>query len=203
MLDGIGALPGIRLDLATYLDDSEGRLLGLRDSTVWKFERRQRFRQPESDSWTAFSQGRWTEALRLLEDNRPSLQRELGSLAESGTVVTRVRVVEQPLDPYLQWELHSLFLRTQYGERIRVIAPPQIPHSEGSEPLPEVLTLGEGVTYRILYDDAGVLSGAVRHTDPDVTLGCRDDIAKLYDAGEDLAAFFHRDVAPLDPPAGQ
>jgi hypothetical protein len=203
MLDGIGALAGDRLDLTTYLDDSEDRILGLHDSTVWKFERQQRFRQPESDSWTAFSQGRWAESLRLLEDNRPSVERELASFTRSGSVVKRVRVVEQPLDPYLQWELHSLFLRARCGELIRVIAPHQVPFSETSRTLPEVLTVGEVVTYRILYDDQGVLTGAVRFTDPDVTLGCRTDIAKLYEAGEDLAAFFHREVAPLDPPSGQ
>jgi hypothetical protein len=55
----------------------------------------------------------------------------------------------------------------------------------------------------VLYDNTGVLTGAVRFTDPDVTLGCRSDIAKLYEAGEDLAPYFRREVAPLFPPSGQ
>lgn len=185
---------------APYLEDFDTRFWSVRDSVVWKVERQQDFRQPESPSWTACDEGRWEESLRLLEDNRGALRRQFARIAASGSAVRRVRVVEEPLTPYLYWELHSLRLRAQCGEDIRVIGPERIASLEREHPLPEIVTLGTSVTYRILYDERGVLEGAVRYTDPVITSGCRAGIAALHRDGEELASFFTRAVAGTDAP---
>lgn len=199
MLDEVA---GERLELDAYLDDFDSRLGAVHDGAVWKLERQQRFRQPESTSWTAFSQGHWVEALRLLESNRVGLADQFQQLAQARVSVQRVRVVEKPLVPYLQWELHSLHVRAQCGENIRVVGPAQVAPFEPEKPLPELVILGGSVLYKLVYTEQGILDGAVRFTDSELVGRCRGFIESLYESGEDLATFFARDVAGLTPPDG-
>lgn len=197
MLKTMAHLPGERLDLGPYLDDFDARFWSVHEAPIWKIERQQDFRQPESPSWLAFSERRWEDSLWLLEDGREGLSQQFAHIKAAGSAVRRVRVVEEPFTPYLHWELHSLRLRAQCGEDIRVISPGRIAPLEKEHPVPEVVTLGTSVTYRLLYNARGVLDGAVRYTDPEVNASCRADIAALHSSGEDLATFFDREVAPL------
>ncbi|WP_435108591.1 DUF6879 family protein [Nocardiopsis synnemataformans] len=82
------------------------------------------------------------------EDNRPALRKESARLAKAGCGVRRVRVVEKPFPAYLLWEPHSLRVRAQRGEDIRVISPGRLASFERDRPVPEVVTLGDEVTYR-------------------------------------------------------
>lgn len=198
MLEDLTRLPGETLSLDTYQKDFSARFWAARHSPIWKIERQQEFRQPESASWRAFDEGRLQESWRLLEDNRDNIRRQFARLAEAGSVVRRVRVVEEPFSPYLYWELHSLRLRAQCGEEIHVIGPEPIAPMERAGTIPEVVTIGDSVTYRILYDADGVLEGAVRYTDPAINLGCRADIATFHRGGERLEDFFIREVARKD-----
>jgi hypothetical protein len=191
---------GERLELEAYLDDFDTRFWAVGADGVWKLERQQQFRQPESPSWVAFSHGEWDEALRLLESNRSGLEDEFRKISEAGSTVQRVRVVEEPIVPYLQWELHSLRLRAQCGENIRIVDPRQVAKFEPEKPLPEIVTLGSTVLYRLVYTNQGLLDGAVRFTDPDTVARWREFIERLYRDGEDLESFFDRSVAGLNPP---
>jgi len=77
---------------------------------------------------------------------------------------------------------------------------PRIPGDfEAEGALPELITLGPSVGYRILYDDCGEAAGAVKIIDPAVVKRATDLTRYLYEAGEDLAAFFDRVVAPFAP----
>lgn len=191
---------GERLKLEAYLDDFDARFWAVGADGVWKLERLQHFRQPESASWVAFSQGEWDEALRLLQSNRPSLEEEFRRISEAGSTVRRLRVVEEPITPYLQWELNSLRLRAECGENIRVASRQQVAEFEPDESLPEIVTLGDAVLYKLVYTGDGLLDGAVRFTDPDTVASWREFIEQLYADGEDLASFFERSVAGLTPP---
>lgn len=71
-----------------------------------KLERLQNFRQPESRSWRACAAGRWEESLEQTERDRPIIAAEFAEDARLGYTSHRVRVVEQPITPYLQWEMH-------------------------------------------------------------------------------------------------
>jgi hypothetical protein len=201
MLDWFDDISGDRLQLTAYLEDFEQRFW-VACGGVWKLERQQHFRQPESKSWTAFSRGEWEEALQLLERNRSAIEDEFRQIAEAGISVTRVRVVEEPIIPYLQWELHSLHLRAQCGEYIRVVGPEQV-NFEPGDSLPEIVTLGGAVMYKLLYSEQGILEGAIRFTNPDIVQRCQAFIENTYEAGEDLASYFSRNVAGLKPPHGQ
>lgn len=194
MLDTVHGLSGERLQLAPYQDDFDDRLSSLRDTDVWKLERQQDFHQPESKSWMAFRDGRREDSLRILDENRPSLKKAFADLARSGCTLRRVRVVEQPFTTYLLWELHSLHLRAQCGEDVRVVSAGPLAAFESGRQVPELVSLGDEVTYKILYDHRGILQGGERFTDPAVTTRCRAEIAALHSGAEPLHAFFAREV---------
>jgi hypothetical protein len=198
MLESMTRLTGERLDEASYGQDFSARFWSVRDSPIWKLERQQVFHQPESDSWMAFLQGRHEEALGLLEDRRPALREQFDRLARAGASVRRVRVVEKPFPTYLLWELHSLRVRAQCGEDIRVISPDPLSAFEREHPAPEIVVLGDEVAYRILYDEEGVIKGAIRFTDPAVIEGCRSEIAALHQRAEVLEDYFVREVSDAE-----
>ncbi|WP_093415337.1 DUF6879 family protein [Saccharopolyspora flava] len=195
-------LPGERLELDAYLDDFDARFADARGA-VWKLERRQHFRQPESESWTAFSEGNWDRALQLLERSGPGVAAEYRTIADSGLSVHRVRVVEEPIVPYLQWELHSLRIREQCGEHINVVSADQVASFEQDEQLPEIVTLGDAVLYQLIYTDDGILDGAVRVTERAVVEEQQRFVRALFARGEPLERVFSRRVVDLPPPHGQ
>ncbi|MFD7500643.1 DUF6879 family protein [Streptomyces sp. NPDC059850] len=112
---------GERLDRDAYKSEFREREATIRDAVSWKLERRQHFEEQGSPSRDALRQGQWKEALRLLEVRRDGLRATAEADAEHGHTFHRVRMVETPLTPYIQWELHSHRQRAEYGERIRVL----------------------------------------------------------------------------------
>ncbi|MEE2038810.1 hypothetical protein Q8791_16420 [Nocardiopsis sp. CT-R113] len=198
MLDTIHSLPGDHLDLSDYDEDFDERFSSLRNADAWKLERQQAFHQPESDSWMAFLQDLRGESLRLLEARRPALREQFERLTQAGCAVRRVRVVEKPFPTYLLWELHSLRVRAQCGEDIRVISPDPLAAFERERPVPEIVVLGDTVAYSVLYDAEGVAEGAIRFTDPAVIEGCRSEIAALHRRAEVLEDYFVREVSDTE-----
>jgi hypothetical protein len=165
-----------------------------------KLERLQYFDERGFPSWDAFAVGRWEDSLRELELDRPNVEAEFAEDRQSGLVSYRVRVVELPVTPYVQWEVHSLKIRAEYGENIRVLGPEAVARYEESGMLPELIFLGKQVMYETGYDRAGVQTRRRKRVDPELIDGCLADIQALYDQGEDLATFFEREVAQLPPP---
>src|SRR2546421_2872406 len=135
MRDLLGASPGERLGLAAYREDFRSRDFAVDGCDSWKLERRQHFREPGDPSWNAFVKGEWEEALRLIEAQRPALLDLSRLAARHRCRLLRVRVVEQPLTPYLQWELHLLRVRAECGEQVRVIGPEHISAYERDTPV--------------------------------------------------------------------
>ena len=95
-------------------------------------------------------------------------------IAGSGFATRRVRVVQEPLTPYLQWELHVLRLRHEYGGLTQVVGPGGVAAVEVDGPLPEIYTLGTDVMYEAIYDAAGVLEAARRWRNPRVVARCQE-----------------------------
>jgi hypothetical protein len=93
---------GVRLNRPDYkreFREREEQLYGL-DS--WKLERRQHFAEQGSPSRDAFGRGDWDEALRLLEERGEALRAEAEDERRRRSFFHRVRIVEEPLSPYLQ-----------------------------------------------------------------------------------------------------
>jgi hypothetical protein len=197
---GLPLEQGERLSREVYKSDFRQRTAELRGQESWKLERLQHFEDQGNASWDAVRRGDWEEALRLLEGRRGALLATAEEYARRSYTFHRVRVVEPPLTPYLQWELRSLRIRAECGGRIRVIDAARVAASERSGLLPEVVVLGGGTLYQIVYTAEGVPNGAIRYTDPDVVAPWEDYIRALYAEGEDVTSYVDREVAHLPPP---
>jgi len=197
VLEQIRDIPGQSFDPESYLADCWPYYHRITD-VFWKLERIQDFRQPESPSWVAMTEGDWDRALRLLGTGSADIRAHEQDLS---FMRRRVRIVEHPVTAYLQWEMHSLRRRAEeMGEQIRVVPADAIAHLEARRPLPEVVILGTETLYEVLYDDTGLHSGGRRIDDADVIAACRREMAELYDKGEDLLTYFDREIAPLPAP---
>ncbi|WP_182872814.1 DUF6879 family protein [Microbispora sp. H10670] len=170
-----------------------GRATGV----VWKLERAQEFREPDVPSWRAMMTGDWERSLALIAEMREPLT----AYYRTRPATRRLRVVETPLTPYLQWELRVLAVRAEAGERPRVLAAGAVREFERTAPLPELVAIGSSLLYEVLYDEIGGHVGARRITDPDLAGPCRAAIGSLYERGEDVRAYVEREVLPLPPPS--
>jgi hypothetical protein len=197
MLDRINEIPGVVLSADGYLDDFWPNFRNI-DDVFWKLERIQSFRQSGEPSWVAMM-GDWDRSLKLIDDE-PAAAREPGRRAKSVTR-RRIRIVEQPVTPYLQWEMHVLALRAAATEKVRVLDAAEVADLEIDRPLPELVVLGSLVMYEITYDSTGAHSGARRIDDPEVIAACRGELDKLYAVGEDFRTYYERDIVPLPAPS--
>ncbi len=164
--------------------------------TFYKLERLQYFDERGFPSWDAFARGQWEEALAELEKDRPNVVAEHAEDRVSNVTSYRVRVVELPVSPYVQWELYALMIRAECGEKIRVVGAEAVAHYEADGILPELIFLGTEVMYETTFGP----KLRRKFTDPELLAGCLADVRVLFDEGEDLRTFFEREVRPLRPP---
>ncbi|MGI5208327.1 DUF6879 family protein [Spirillospora sp. CA-108201] len=200
MLDRITRFRGEVLDHAAYHRDFARQCEDLR-GTIWKLERSQVFRELGDPSWQAFSSGDWRRALELLEEDRKAVRTEADSNRRQGLEIRRVRVVERPLSPYVQWELHALRMLAEEGFELSVLSADDLADLEDQGQLPEVVVVGERVLYEVRYLPDWTPCGARRIRTPDVIRTAASEIGRLYRRGEPLLRFFEREVAPLPAPA--
>ncbi|MEU3421563.1 DUF6879 family protein [Streptomyces murinus] len=191
---------GERLTREDYKQDFRERRAAIRDGEAWKLERLQHFEETNDDSREALRQGDWPAVLRLFEAERDALLRKARNDAARGAVFHRIRVVETPLTPYVQWELHWLRLTAECGHSVRVLPASALAAAEADTSLPELNLLEGRTLYRVLYTDAGRPDGAVRFTDPSTVRNWSEYLRELYGAAEDIQEYFDRAVAVLPPP---
>ncbi|MFJ1649211.1 DUF6879 family protein [Streptomyces sp. NPDC088258] len=165
-----------------------------------KLERGQNFKERGFASWEAFAEGQWTQALSLIEERRNAYVQQVEEAGRLGILQRRLRVVEFPVTPYVQWELHVLRLRVEVGDRIRLLDAGTIMDIEQHRQVPEVVILGDRAMFEVRYDSDGNAAGADRYTDPELIAETSAGFEQLYARGEDYAGFFDREIAPLPPP---
>ncbi|MEW2270804.1 DUF6879 family protein [Streptomyces griseofuscus] len=188
-----------RLDRPTYHADFwRARASGIRH--MHKLERGQEFKERGFASWEAFAAGEWDRALSLVQEKREGYERQFREAAQLGILERRLRVVEFPVTPYVQWELHVLRMRVELGDHIKVLDARKISDIEQDRPVPEVVILGEVAMYEVVYDDDGNAAGANRFTDPALIRETSAGFEALYERGEGFHDFFDREIAPLAPP---
>ncbi|MDS1270757.1 hypothetical protein RIF23_10640 [Lipingzhangella sp. LS1_29] len=200
MLNCVSTSSGKLLAWADYLADFR-REFERGGDVFAKFERRQTFREPGDASWEAFAAGDWQTALERNEEDRPEAEAMVARYTHYGYQPQRIRVVEFPISPYLQWEMQFFRLLAEAGQDLRVVRAEQVADLEQVAPLPEVVLLGDRVLYEVNYDATGTVTGGRRIEDPEVIAGCRTQLAELFEQGEPLPTFFEKHVAPLPPPA--
>jgi hypothetical protein len=190
MLERVAELAGQELKLDDYFEDFDVRFWQVDSS--WKLERRQVFQEPDVPSWAAMAEGDRKRSLALADEMRDDIAQHQRRLDAQGIVQRRLRIVELPLSDYLWWELYVLRIRADLGEQIRVLSPSAVASWETSDPLPEIILLGEHTTYQVRYDHDGIVTGAKLLANPEVTAACRAEMAALWRKGEDLAGFLTR-----------
>ncbi|MEW9549440.1 DUF6879 family protein [Nonomuraea sp. NPDC050783] len=166
----------------------------VRTEPMWKLERAQSFYEPDVASWRAMMDGDWAGSLALVARMAEPLERYF----RDRVPVRRVRVVEFPITPYLQWEMHVLAERARAGSPCRVVGAARV---AGLDPLPELVVFGPSLMYEVLYDRHGGCRGGRRVTDARVVGPCLEAVRDLYAGGEDVLAFHEREIVPLPPPA--
>ncbi|GAA3856070.1 DUF6879 family protein [Streptomyces sedi] len=193
---------GTLLTRSEFRQDFRERRAVVRGADSFKLERLQHFEEVDDPSRDALRRGDWQEALRLFESERESARRAAEEQAARGAVRHRVRVVEQPVTPYVQWELHWLRMRAESGHSVRVLPASEIAFDEAAagRPLPELVSLGDRTLFRVRYDDRGRPAGAVRFTDRETVRRWGAHLRELFTAAEDVRTFFAREVAHLAPP---
>lgn len=190
---------GLPLGQAEYQRDFGERRWLAGDADSWKIERLQAYDETGFPSWEAFMAGDWPAALALIETERPGFAEFYQGFAARGTAFRRIRIVEAPVSPYVQWEFQVLRVRAECGERCRVLDAGRVAESEIGGRLPELVSLS-GQTLYVTHYAGGVPAGATRFTDQDLIGRYERFAARLYASGEDLDAYFQREIAPLPPP---
>jgi hypothetical protein len=169
---------------------------------IWKLERSQFFSEaPDDAAWQAFVVGDWLKSLEIFESERSSIAAEAAKYKRQGSEFRRLRVIERPVSPYVQWELQSLRIFDESGMPIRVLDAARVGNLERTGSLPEVVIVGDHVLYEVCYDDQWSACGARRIGDPDTIQRASAEIAGLWAEAEPLPAFFSREIVPLPPPA--
>jgi hypothetical protein len=197
------ALPvhrGEPLDDDAYVADFRARRAAIRNGESWKLERLQHFEEEGSASRDALRRGDWAEALRLFEARRDSAREAAEADRLNNAPFRRLRIVEEPLTPYMQWELHSLHVRAQVGHPVRVLPAKEVAADETDGLLPEIVVLDNRTLYEILYTEAGAYESSRRYTDPEIIEPWVAYISRAYDVAEDIQDYFARAVAHLPAP---
>lgn len=190
---------GVTLGQAEYQRDFGDRIWLAESADSWKIERMQAYDETGFPSWEAFVAGDWPTALALIEEERQGFAEFYRRFAARGASFRRIRIVEAPVSPYVQWEFQVLRVRAECGELCRVLDAERVAQFEIDAPLPELVSLCGRTLYHTLYAD-GVPAGAMRFTDPGLIGRYERFAADLYASGEDLDAYFERELAPLTPP---
>ncbi|MFF1466575.1 DUF6879 family protein [Streptomyces mirabilis] len=165
-----------------------------------KLERGQHFKERGFPSWEAFADGDWERALSLAEERREDYAQELRQASRLGVRHRRLRVVEFPITPYVQWELFVLRVRVDLGDDIKVLNARDISNIERNRPVPEVVILGDVAMYEVVYDEDGNAAGANRYTDRSLIRETNAGFDALYERGEGFHDFFDREIVTLAPP---
>lgn len=198
MFDALTRAPGRELDHDAYSDDFDveyDRLTG----DLWKLERHQTFAEVDDPGWQALVAGDWDRAMALNTAEEPDVREVVTTDLARGLHVRRVRIVQRPISPYVQWEMHHLRLRVEAGEPHRVLDATAVRDAETAGELPELLVFGNRLVYQLRYVD-GALAGARRVDDPAAVVATGRHLAALYERAEPLLDFFDREVVPLPAP---
>ncbi|MGI5352518.1 DUF6879 family protein [Streptomyces sp. CA-250714] len=190
---------GELLEHDPYVSDFRARRKAIRNGESWKLERLQHFEE-DSPTRDALRRGDWPEALRLFEARLDEARKTAEDDRKRSSPFRRLRVVEEPLTPYMQWELHWLHMRAEAGHQCRVLHAKEVAPAETDGLLPEIVVLDGKTLYEVLYTEKGAFERARRFTDPDVVKPWVAFVKQAYTVAEDIQSYFERVVAHLPPP---
>ena len=198
MNDWIRAEVVRQLDLDQYLARFQDIQESLSCSTL-KLESAQHFIEPGNDSWELFRDNHWEAALEVVMGMETEIYDSFRDLQSRGITTKRLRLIEEPLSPYVQWELHILNVRARAGEDIRVMRNGEAAIALNIQPR-ELLFLDEIAMFDIKYSINGLLIGANEYRYELDVAELRDRINELFEKAEPLSGYFDKRVKSLPPP---
>ncbi|GAA3739237.1 DUF6879 family protein [Salinactinospora qingdaonensis] len=195
IFDRVRQAPGVVLDRPTYHADSDREQDKLDGGVIWKLERSQVFNEVGDAAWDAFVAGDWPRVMEIFESEREAIGEEIRANTEQGLEFRRLRVVEHPPTPYLQWESHSHRIFVECGHQIRALDAATVAPLETRAVLPELMVYGDRALYQVRYDGAWTPVGAKRVDDPELVSQTAEAIAGLWQESEPFLDYFHREIA--------
>lgn len=125
-----------------------------------KLEVRQWFSEPEDPSFQAYARNDLALARQELR-SRISDQRDLyDQISQKNLPLIRMRFVEMPLHPYLEYEFISYPISASFGERILVLQKSNVDNDILQDPYFRDMNFFPGVGLLLhIYDDSGVQQG--------------------------------------------
>ncbi|GAA4891147.1 DUF6879 family protein [Streptomonospora salina] len=202
IFDRIRAADGTVLDRPTFHADSDRAEEKLDGGVIWKLERAQYFNELDDPAWDAFVADDWARALGIFAGERDWIRADVARYSHQGLVFRRLRIVEEPPTPYVQWESHSHRIFVECGHSIRALDAAEVAYLESSAALPELMVYGEQVLYQVRYDETWTPIGAKRVDDAELVANAAEALAGLWKRGEPFRDYFRREIAPLPPPEG-
>ncbi|MFC4563559.1 DUF6879 family protein [Nocardiopsis mangrovi] len=200
----VRAAQGAVMDRGAYHADAAAlRASDQVTGDIWKLERSQVFFEAGDSAWEAFASGDWERVLDIFDGERAAIRDDVARYARFGLRLRRLRIVELPPTPYLQWEMHSHRIFVESGFEIRVLGAERVRHLEGEQPLPELMVYGGRTLYHVRYDERWAPIGAKRIDDPALAESAAHAITALYDQAEPLMDFFQREIAGRTQVAGR
>ncbi|SDL82445.1 hypothetical protein SAMN05421874_1308 [Nonomuraea maritima] len=187
VLSRVRTAPATTMDTAEYGADF-AKEFEAAAGIVWKLERAQHFDEGDLPSYLAMLDGDWDRAMELADEMRPGFRADNPDRMD----FRRIRVVAEPLTPYLRWELPLLSMRAEEGENSRVVPVSAVRPYEADGPVPELVLFNSTALYEVRYDETGRHTGARKITDPEIVEPCVPVLEALFDAGEELRAYSAR-----------
>lgn len=192
--------PGHVFDRPGYHADADQVEAQTPNGVIWKLERAQFFNELGDPAWEAFQAGNWPRVQEIFESERDAIQAELHARAQLGQEFRRLRIVEHPPTPYLQWESHSHRVFVECGHAIRTLDATRVAGLEQRQPLPELMVFGDQTLYQVRYDQEWTPIGAKRIDDPTLVRDATAAIVELWVQAEPFVDYFDREIAPLPMP---
>jgi hypothetical protein len=177
-----------RLDLDGWMS-TFGSLWERMEDRYFQFERLQTFQEPEDPSYRELVKGDMSSAVRLLDDSVARDAAFLISSCRRGIQYIRMRAVELPLTPYLEWEFKSYRVSARYGQMILVVDLTEHDRSGDFFRSHDFLLFDAATVLIHDYGQEGLLCGGWLIEDP-ATVGLYSDLAaRLIPASVPLGVF--------------
>jgi hypothetical protein len=171
---------------------------------IFKLERLQYYIETGNESWQEFEGGNVRRSLELMRNIRATEAQFDIDFFRRGLQFLRVRAIELPLSPYVEWELQSHIISAQYGETILVADLTNAQRNRILWNSRDFLLFDSNAALVHDYAPDGALRGGWISQDQDFLRRCTDLAAAFLSSSVPLAVFmanhpFQENPQPLAP----
>jgi|SRR5579863_353073 len=156
---------------------------------IFKLERLQNYVESDNESWRQFQAGNVKRSLELMATIRAQEAQYDVGFFRRGLQFLRVRAVELPLSPYVEWEFQFHVISAQYGETILVTDVTDADRSGALWNARDFLLFDSFAVLVHDYDPEGLLLGGWICQDKEIIENCTELASQFTSRSVPLAAF--------------